>query len=162
MKMTLLILQSSLILLLISLSIYRSHSETFKPIPAEVHNELCDFYDETSFECELNPSMLVWIDLNLDGEMEILIDGKNILAFQGPDEYSTWLFYKREDKFVLLNHFRGYEVKVLSNKTNGYFDLSQNYKDNKEPNEEEIQFRLNKRVYKFDKLKGKYILSGEN
>ena len=72
--------------------------------------------------------MLVWIDLNLDGEMEILIDGKDILAFQGPDGYSTWLFDKREDKFLLLNHFRGYEIKVLSNTTNGYFDLSQNYK----------------------------------
>jgi hypothetical protein len=162
MKMTLLIVQSSLVLLLISLSTYISHSETFKPIPEEVHNEICDFYDETSFECELIPSMLVWIDLDLDGEMEILIDGKDILAFQGPDGYSTWLFYKREDKFLLLNHFRGYEIKVLSNKTSGYFDLSQNYKDNKEPNEEEMRFRLNKRVYKFDKVKGKYILSGEN
>ena len=162
MKMTLLIMQSSLVLLLISLSTYISHSETFKPIPEEVHNEICDFYDETSFECELKSSMLVWIDLDLDGEMEILIDGKDILAFHGPDGYSTWLFYKKEDKFLLLNHFRGYEIKVLSNKTNGYFDISQSYKNHKEPNEEEMQSRLKKRVYKFDKVKTEYILSGEN
>jgi hypothetical protein len=144
------------------LTINISQSETFKPIPGEVQDELCDFYDETSFECELKPSMLVWVDLDLDGEMEILIDGKDISAFQGVDGYSSWLFYKREDKFILLNHFRGYDIKVLSNKTNGYFDLSQHYKVDKEPHKEEMGFRMNKRVYKFDKAKGKYVLSGEN
>ena len=136
-----------------------SHSETLKSIPEEVYDELCDFYEETSFECGLKPSMLVWIDLDLDGELEILIDGKDILSSKGPSEYSTWIFKKKETKFVLLNHFWGNEIKVLRNKTNSYFDLSQNYN---EPNEKETEFRLNKRVYRFDKEKGKYVLNSEN
>ena len=78
MKKTFLIFQSSLVLLLIFLSMNISHSETLKSIPEEVYDELCDFYEETSFECELKPSMLVWVDLNLDGELEILIDGRDI------------------------------------------------------------------------------------
>jgi hypothetical protein len=162
MKKTLLIFQSSLVLLLISLSMNTSFSETFKPIPEEVYDEICDFYDETSFECELEQSMLIWIDLNFDGEMEVIVDGRDILANQVSDEYSTWFFYKREVKFVLLNHFRGNGIKVLSNKTNGYLNLSQDYKDFYGPKGEDIGWRMNKRVYKFDKAKGEYVLSGEN
>ena len=127
-----------------------------------VYDEICDFYDETSFECELEPSMLVWIDLNIDGEMEIIIDGGDILADEGSDGYSTWIFNKKEAKFVLLNHFWGYNVKVLSNKTNGYYDLSQDYKDYYGSKGEDIGWRMNKRFYKFDKAKEKYVLSSEN
>ncbi|MDX1776838.1 MAG: hypothetical protein R3297_09670, partial [Desulfobulbales bacterium] len=83
MKKTLLIMVNSLVLLLILLPMGISHSETLQPIPEEVFNELCDFYDETSFECELKPAMLVWLDLDSDGEKEILIDGKDISAFHG-------------------------------------------------------------------------------
>ncbi|UCD65644.1 MAG: hypothetical protein JSW69_06400 [Deltaproteobacteria bacterium] len=162
MKKTLLLFQSSLVLLLISLSMNISYSETFKPIPEEVFDEICDFYDETSFECELVPSMLIWIDLNFDGEMEIIVDGRDILVNQMSGEYSTWLFYKRETKFVLLNHFRGYGIKVLSNKSNGYLDLSQDYKDYYGPKGEDIGWRMNKKIYKFDKTQGGYVLSGEN
>ena len=139
-----------------------SFSETFKPIPEEVYEEICDFYAETSFECGLKPSMLIWIDLNFDGQMEIIVDGRDILANQESDEYSTWLFYQREAKFLLLNHFRGYGIKVLSNKTNGHLDLSQNYKEYYGPKGEEIGWRMNKRIYKFDKAKREYVLSGVN
>jgi hypothetical protein len=147
---------------LISLSKNISHSKTFKPIPEAENDELCDFYEETAPECELKPSMLVWIDLNLDGEKEILIDGRDILTYQNSDEYSTWLFKKGETKFVLLNHFWRYDIEVLSNKTNNYFDLSQNYKGYNETNEGERVFGFKKRVYKFDKATGQYALSGQN
>ena len=161
MKKTFLLFQGSLVLVLIYLSMNISHSEIFKPIPEEVYDELCDFYEETSLECELKPSMLSWIDLNRDGEMEILIDGRDILTYQGSDEYSTWLFKKGETRFVLLNHFWGYDIEVLSDKTNNYFDLSQNYKSLNETNEGEKR-GIKKRVYRFDKEKGQYSLSGDN
>jgi hypothetical protein len=161
MKKTL-IFQSTLVLLLTFLNTNISQSETFKPVPEEVYDELCDFYDETSYECELKPSMLVWIDLNLDGEMEILIDGRNMLAYQSSDGYITWLFNKKENKFALLNRFWGYDIKVLNSKTNGYFDLSQDYKDHIEPEEGEKGVRTNKRIYKFNKSTGEYVLSGES
>ena len=44
---------------------------------------------------------------------KILIDGKDILSYQGADEYSSWLFKKEETRFVLMNHFRGYDIEVL-------------------------------------------------
>ena len=111
MKKTFLIFQSALVLLLISLNLDISHSETFKPIPEEVYDELCDFYDETSFECELKPSMLVWVDLNLDGEREILVDGRDISAYQGLGGYPTWLFNKKGASSLFLIVFGGVVLK---------------------------------------------------
>ena len=62
---------------------------------------------------------------------------------------------------MLNNEFFGRAIAVTGNKTNGYFDLSQEYKHYYGHNDEQEGWVLNKRLYKFDKTKEKYTSSDE-
>jgi hypothetical protein len=68
------------------------------------------------------------IDLNGDGEDELLIDSSGNIHWSGSGGYYTWIFQKKGNRYQIIGEFLGGEVSPLSTETRGYFDLKQNYK----------------------------------
>ena len=154
---------SILILLFVFLLRNLSYSsEALNAVPKEVYDEICQdvINEEIQITCDVNPSMLSWIDLNSDGTNEIIVDGNGISVFyEGAAGYTSFLFQLKNNKYILVNDFFGWNIKISGTKTNGYFDLIQEYKDYYGPNDEKTGWFINRKFYLFNKAKEKYVLS---
>ena len=164
---TLSVCQGSLTLLLTILFANLCYSSDVpKPVPQEVYDEICHedaISEELHITCNLEPSMLSWVDLNSDGTDEIIVDGNGISRLlQGSGGYPSFLFQLKNNQYVLINEFFGWGIKVSDNKTNGYLDLNEEFKDYYGPEDKKIGWQVSKRFYKFDKAKGEYVSIDEN
>lgn len=70
------------------------------------------------------------VDLNEDGVKEIIVDSSENGFFGGTGGFQTWIFQQTQSGYRGIGDFFGFLhiTKILSTKTNGYFDIEFRYK----------------------------------
>ena len=126
----------------------RSYGPTTNTLPTEIYKFICE--DSLANNAHCNPEITNIVDLNGDGELEIFISGEDVTVYQGSGGWTTWLYTYTNKKYVLIQgDFFGYDVEVARKKTNGYFDLTQQYRSYGSGDQT--------RSFKWDKAKGRYV-----